>query len=82
MGNPLAFAGFAPADELALFGRSHPIEGFRCALFGCHREPGEVEGDHQVDGPLRVRRAPTIGVSPSEGAVPTRYAPSGTAISD
>src|SRR5699024_8658781 len=27
MGIPLAFAGFAPADELALFGRLHPIEG-------------------------------------------------------
>jgi len=27
MGVPLAFAGFAPADELALVGLPHPIEG-------------------------------------------------------
>jgi drug/metabolite transporter (DMT)-like permease len=34
MGIPLAFAGFAPADELALLGQVHPIEAVLRGLFG------------------------------------------------
>ncbi|WP_312173351.1 hypothetical protein [Microbacterium sp.] len=56
MGIPLAFAGFAPADELALLGQLHPIEGLfrrrfglwaaRCV--GCEASGGALAEKHRM----------------------------------